>query len=181
MSSSTNPGEQPGGPKGERPAGGDRTEAIRPGADPTTPYPVQPPPQQQPHPQQGHPQQPYPQQGYPQQPSAQPPSPYTPYPQGPYGQPPVAPGYYRPPTPPNTSAIVLTVISGLLVITVYCCPIGAIPLVMGILGMAQQASDPEGARRNTMIGWIVLVGLTILALAVVIGIVAIAIGSESTA
>ena len=167
MSSSTNPGEQPGGPKGERPVGGDRTEAIRPGADPTTPYPVQPPPQQQPYPQQGYPQ--------------QPPSPYTPYPQGPYGQPPVAPGYYRPPTPPNTSAIVLTVVSGLLVITVYCCLIGAVPLVFGILGIAQQASDPEGARRNTMIGWIVLVGLTILALAVVIGITAIAIGSESTA
>lgn len=178
MSSSANPGEQPGDPKGERPAGGDRTEAIRPGADPTTPYPVQPPLQAQP-------QQPYPQQGspqpYPQQPYAQPPSPYTPYPQGPYGQPPFAPGYYRPPTPPNTSAIVLTVISGLLVMTVYCCPIGAIPLVLGVVGLAQQASDPENARRVTTIGWIVLVGLTILALAVVIGIVAFAATTESTA
>ncbi|WP_068251127.1 hypothetical protein [Janibacter corallicola] len=162
MSSSTNPGEQPGGPEGQN-AGGHHTEPIQPGADPTTPYPVQHPPQQA--------QQPYP----------QPPSPYTPYPQGPDGQPPVAPGYYRPPTPPNTSAIVLTVVSGLLVITVYCCPIGAIPLVLGVLGMAQQASDPESARRMTTIGWVVLIGLTILALAAIIAITAIAVGAESTA
>lgn len=170
MSSSTNPGGQPEDPKGANAPGGPHTEPIRPGADPTTPYPVQPPSQQAP-PQQAQPQQPYP----------QPPSPYSPYPQGPYGQSPVAPGYYRPPTPPNTSAIVLTVISGLLVITVYCCPIGAIPLVMGILGMAQQASDPEGARRNTMIGWIVLIGLTILALVALVAIIVIAVRSESTA
>lgn len=175
MSSNTNPGEQPGGPKGENAPRGPHTEPIRPGADPTTPYPVQPP-QQQPDPQQGYPQQPYPQQPY-----GQPPSPHTPYPQGPYGQPPFAPGYYRPPTPPNTSAIVLTVISGLLVITVYCCPIGAIPLVLGVVGIAQQASDPENARRVTTIGWIVLIGLTILALAAVIGLIMFSVAAESTA
>lgn len=98
---------------------------------------------------------------------------YGPPPGTPPGQlpPPGAPQYpahvpppliYPPPTPPNTSAIVLTVLSGVTILTGYCCIIGIGPLVFGILGITQQASDPQSAARMTKIGWALFAGLTLL-------------------
>ena len=71
---------------------------------------------------------------------------------------------YAPPSPPNTSAIVLTVVSGLTVATGYCCPIGVVPLILGILGLTNHTADPEGAARLTRIGWIVYAALLAIVL-----------------
>ena len=65
---------------------------------------------------------------------------------------------------PNTSAIVLTVDAGLTVVTGYCCPIGVVPLILGILGITNHTADPEGAARLTRIGWIVYAALTAIVL-----------------
>ena len=84
---------------------------------------------------------------------------------------PLPPPYAYPmgaPTPTNTSAIVLIVLSSLTIFTGYCCYIGIPGLVLGILGVTKQATDPEGAAKLTKIGWIsfgALIGLTLLAVA----------------
>ena len=96
---------------------------------------------------------------YPQQPSD--PSAYgaTPYQQPygstAYGQPPYAlpPAPYGAPPAKNTSAIVLTVVSGLALIA--CCNLLAIPsLILGIVGISKGPDDPQGAARVTRAGWI---------------------------
>lgn len=111
------------------------------------------------------------------QPTGRPPAPLSPQPPfpvagpGPTPGPGIPPYPYAPPPPPNTSAIVLTVLSGLAVVTGYCCVIGIGPLVLGILGITKNASDPEGAARLTKIGWIVFAALTLLAVLAVAGLV----------
>ncbi|KRE36028.1 hypothetical protein ASG73_15325 [Janibacter sp. Soil728] len=82
-------------------------------------------------------------------------------------------------TPTNTSAIVLIVLSSLSILTGYCCYIGIPGLVLGILGVTKQATDPEGAAKLTKIGWIsfgALIGLTVL---VVGGAILLAVLSEA--
>lgn len=86
---------------------------------------------------------------------------------------------YPPPTPPNSSAIVLTVLSGLTILTGYCCIIGIGPLVFGILGITQQVSDPEGAARMTKIGWALFAGMTLLVILGLVLFIVLAIASES--
>lgn len=80
-------------------------------------------------------------------------------------------GQYGNPTPANTSAIVLSVISGVLTISGVCCVVGLVPLIFGVLGITQNASDPEHARKMTRIGWIVLVLLSLLVVLAIIGAV----------
>ena len=91
-------------------------------------------------------------------PASLPPGAGMPPPYGPYGY---------PPAPPNTSAIVLTVVSGLTIMTGYCCVIGIAPLILGILGITKNSTDPEGAARLTKIGWIVFAALTVAVLLII--------------
>ena len=51
-------------------------------------------------------------------------------------------GNYTNPAPANTSAVVLTVVSGLLILSGVGCPVGAVPFIFGILGLTQNSSDP---------------------------------------
>ena len=86
-------------------------------------------------------------------------------PPGPYAP----PGQYAPP-PRNTSTIVLTVLSG--VATVLCCLLGVPSLVLGVLALTRQSTDPTSAARLTRSGWItfaVLLSLGVVAV-VVLGI-----------
>lgn len=111
----------------------------------------------------GIPQSPYQQTPYQQTPYQQagPPSPY------PYAAP---PSIYGAPQR-NTSALVLTIISG--VLAVFCCSVLTIPaLVFGIVGLTKQDSDPEGSRRMSRNGWIAFaigIGITVVA---VVGFIA---------
>ncbi|WP_338750099.1 hypothetical protein [Janibacter alittae] len=89
-------------------------------------------------------------------------------------------GQYGNPTPANTSAVVLSVISGVLTLSGICCLVGLIPLIFGILGITQNASDPEHAKKMTRIGWIVLVLLSLLVvLAIIVAIVFVTVGGPS--
>lgn len=86
-----------------------------------------------------------------------------------------APNPFGPPpatTQPNTSAIVLTVLSGMATLSVYCACIGLPPLIFGILGITKQSTDPEGAARMTKIGWIVFVVMSALTALAAIGLFA---------
>lgn len=77
----------------------------------------------------------------------------------------------------NTSALVLTIVSGLTtVITIgFCVGIVFVPaLVFGIIGLTKQSSDPESSRKMSRWGWIsfgVAIGLGVLA---IVGIVVLA-------
>ena len=120
-------------------------------------------------------------QGPPPPPYAQGPPPPA-YAQGPppvpYGQPPSAPAYQaygQQPygsgqhAPTNTSAIVLTVVSGL---SVFSCNILAIAsLVLGIVALTKNTTDHEGSRRLTKIGWIVFAAVWGVAILAIIGLI----------
>lgn len=106
-------------------------------------------------------------------PPTAPPSP-SPGPAGPGLPPPATPGrtspYATPPAgypsrPSNASAIVLSVLSGLMVLS--CCGVLLVPaLVFGILGITRQSTDPVGAASATRKGWIAFavgVGVTVVA------------------
>ena len=138
--------------------------------DPWTPVDQPPYPQQpqdtpygaNPYGQPGYVQQPYGSTAYGQSPYALPPGPYQP-PTGPY-QP------YGAPPAKNTSAVVLTVLSG--VATALCCLLGLPSLVFGIVALTRVSTDPAGSARMTRYGWItfgVLLGLGAVAL-VVLGV-----------
>jgi hypothetical protein len=117
---------------------------------PGTPGAPQAPYQQAPHQQGAY------QQGAYQQ--AGPPSPY------PYAAPPSAYGAPQ----RNTSALVLTIISG--VLAVFCCSVLTVPaLIFGIVGLTKQDTDPEGSRRASRNGWIAFsVGIAITVIGLVI-------------
>lgn len=92
----------------------------------------------------------------------------------------VPPPYLYPaPPPPNSSAIVLTVVSGFLTLTGLCCYISIIPLVFGILGLTKQASDPEGAKQMTKYGWISMAIITVVVVLGFAAFIALAIAAES--
>lgn len=102
-------------------------------------------------------------------PAALPPGSYAsgPYPPGPYTS---APEGYR--APSNASALVLTILSGVAVL--FCAGVFVIPaLVLGILGLTRQATDPEGSRRYSRWGWWAFgvgVVLTVIAVIAVVGL-----------
>ena len=62
------------------------------------------------------------------------------------------PAAYGAPPAQNTSALVLTILSG--IITVSCCVPGVVPLILGIMALSTNSTDPEASRRLTKWGWI---------------------------
>ena len=148
-------------PYGQQPGQGQSPYAA---PQPGQPSPYPPQPGQAPYP---------PQQAYGQQ---------QPYGQQPYwaqhGQPaPGTPGYYQNPaaSPSNTSGIVLVIISALA--TLSTCVIGIPSLVLGIMALNANATDPVGSRRKSRTGWIVFginVAVVVLLVAVFITIAVVA-------
>lgn len=166
-SAATSPGTGPGTPGAPGTAGG---SPAYPHGGPPPPAPYGSPPGQQ---AQGSSS--YPGYGY----QGQPYGSYQGQPgYGPsQGGPPAYPGYpgygYTPPGRPSTtnaSTIVLLVLSGLL--TASTCIMGLPSLVMSIIAITKQDNDPEGARRLTMWGWIVLAIMVVLGAIAIAGIIA---------
>lgn len=78
-----------------------------------------------------------------------------------YGQPSYATG--APSAPSNTSAIILTVVSGLATLTT--CVIGIPSLIFGIMALSANSTDPVGSRQKSRTGWIIFavnVGIVVL-------------------
>jgi hypothetical protein len=148
--SATTPGEQPTPPP-PPPLG--NPYAQQPAQAPGQPYGQQQP--SQPYGQQ--PGQPYGQQSPPQpygqeQPGAQYPA---------YGQQPYPTG---PKSEANASAIVLTIVSGIIMFST-CFTIGIPSLIFGIMGLTSNNADPEGSRKKAKTGWIIFavnVGVVVL-------------------
>ena len=115
---------------------------------------------------------PYGQTGYDQAPFGQ--APYgqlepaqTPYGQQPYGstaygQPPYAlpPGPYGPP-PKNGNALALTIVSA--IGTVLCCLLCLPSLILGIVALSKQSTDPQGSARLARWGSYALAGAAVIA------------------
>lgn len=80
-------------------------------------------------------------------------------------------GQYANPTPASPSTIALTIVSGVLTISGICCIVGIVPLILGVVAMTQNSSDPAQAAKLTRIGWIVLVLLSVLFVLAIIGAV----------
>ena len=80
-------------------------------------------------------------------------------------------GQYAKPNPTSTSTVVLTIISGILTLSGICCVVGLVPLILGVIALTQGSTDPGRAATLTRIGWVVLVGLTILVLLAIVGFV----------
>lgn len=98
-------------------------------------------------------------------------TPASPYgtPASPYGTPP--PAYYQSAAPQsNTSALVLTIVSA--IGTLSCClPLPA--LILGIMALTKQTSEPERSAQLAKYGWItfgVMVGLAVIAFIAFMGI-----------
>jgi len=151
---------------------GDATQPVATG-EPTRPFPAADPP---------FPQQPAAPSPYGQAPYVQPPygsAQYdqlgpveTPYGQQPYGstaygQPPYAlpPAPYGPP-PQNGSALALTIVSA--IATLMCCLFSLPALVLGIVALSKQSSDPQGSARLARWGWFALAGGAALAVIAVV-------------
>ena len=95
-----------------------------------------------------------------------------------HGQSPYASG----PALSNTSAIILTIVSGLTTVTT--CVIGIPSLIFGIMALTSNSSDPVGSRKKSRIGWIIFavnVGVVLLvAIIAAIGLVAFSGNGTST-
>jgi hypothetical protein len=116
-----------------------------PAPEAAQPYPV--PQQPAPHAYQQAYQQPYQQPTGAAYPYGQAPPPAA----GPYGY--GAPPAYATGTSTNSSALTLTILSGISVM--FCGGLTLIPsLVFGILGLSKQGSDPAGSAKMTRWGWI---------------------------
>jgi hypothetical protein len=161
-------------------------------ADPTAPIPAPPPPPGATAPQsdepaanpQASPPPPPPMSNpYAQQPPAQPygqPQPGQQYPaySQPYGQPQPGqqyPAYSQQPyatgphTEPNASAIVLTILSGIVMLST-CFIIGIPSLIFGIMALTSNSTDPVRSRKKAKTGWIVFaVNFGVVVLLVVAG------------
>ncbi len=132
------------------------------GAPPATPSQVPPPPSA-PY---GTPPpvNPYPTSG--QSPYGQPQAPYG-DPNAPYGAPPQA--YYQQlPSQSNTSALVLTIISGL---GMFCCGLSVVSLVLGIIALVKQSTDPVQSAKLAKWGWIAFAVTAVLGVLLVVGYV----------
>jgi hypothetical protein len=106
------------------------------------------------------------------------------YPAQPYGQQPPTYGqqYYAtgaPSAPSNTSAIILTIVSGLATVTT--CVIGIPSLIFGIMALTSNTTDPVGSRKKAKTGWIIFaVNAGVIALAVVAIVAFVVAGTSST-
>ena len=95
-----------------------------------------------------------------------------------YGQQSYATG--APTAPSNTSAIVLTIVSGLATLTT--CVIGIPSLIFGIMALTSNSTDPVGSRKKSRTGWIIFAvnaGVVIL-LAVAAIVIFVVAGTSST-
>ena len=164
-------------------------------ADPTAPIPAPPPPPPPPgaavpqsdepaaNPQANPPPPPPMSNPYAQQQPAQPygqPQPGQQYPaySQPYGQPQPGqqyPAYSQQPyatgphTEPNASAIVLTILSGIVMLST-CFLIGIPSLIFGIMALTSNSTDPVRSRKKAKTGWIVFaVNFGVVVLLVVAG------------
>lgn len=93
------------------------------------------------------------------------------------------PGYPYPPRPgPSGSTIALTIVAALLTMSCYFTIAGLPSLVMAILALVRNDQDPEGARRLTRNGWIVMgvVSVVILILIVVFAAVLFSVSATET-
>lgn len=146
-------------PDSDSPAESAQPESgTTPAADPSSTVPPPPPagaPYGTPPPPSGG--APYPQQGQ---------TPYGSAPSGnqnpPYGTPP--PAYYaQAPSQSNTSALVLTILSGIGVFA--CCGVTIVSLILGIIAITKQSTDPEQSAKLAKWGWIAFaVGLVLAVL-----------------
>ena len=94
---------------------------------------------------------------------AQPGQPYPAYGQQPYGT--------GAPAATNTSAIVLTILSGVSI--VFGNLLAVASLVFGIMALTSNSTDPFGSRKKTKTGWIIFVVVWVVAFVVlVIGVIA---------
>ncbi len=173
--------------------------ASPPPAPPTQPLPSGPPvtpPSPYPAPDAGRapdPWAPVDQPPYPQQPQGSSPHDSSPYGSPPYGQPgypqqpygstpyglppyPAPPSPYGAPPPANT-ALALTIVSA--IATLLCCLFCLPSLIIGIVALSKQATDPHGAARLTRWGWIVLGIMAVVA--VVVGVTFIGLGAAAGA
>jgi hypothetical protein len=117
-----------------------------------------------------------------------PPDPYgQPAGQGQYGQPQYGgqyPAYGQSPyatgAPSNTSAIILTIVSGVSMLsTVFL--VGIPSLIFGILALSSNSTDPVGSRKKSKTGWIIYAVNAALAVVIIIVVViAIVISATST-
>ena len=118
----------------------------------------------------------------------------------PYAQQPPAPPYaQQPPAPPypaygqqyyatgattapsNTSAIVLTIVSGVSMLS-SAFFVGIPSLIFGIMALTSNSTDPVGSRKKAKTGWIIYaVNAGIVVLLVVAGIAFLVIGGASSA
>jgi hypothetical protein len=106
-----------------------------------------------------------------------------------YGQPagyPPAPGYgappgygYPPPAPTPTSAIVLVVLSGLATATCWGALAGLPGLILGIIALTGNSTDPERSRRMTRIGWITFGSVSLFTVLAVAAFIVIAVTADS--
>lgn len=87
------------------------------------------------------------------------------YPAPPYGQQYYAAG--APAVPSNTSAVVLTIVSGVSMLgTAFL--VGIPSLIFGIMALTSNTTDPVGSRKKSRIGWIIFaVNVSILILLIV--------------
>ncbi|HHU09628.1 MAG TPA: hypothetical protein GXZ60_06390 [Intrasporangiaceae bacterium] len=86
----------------------------------------------------------------------------------PYGTPP--PAYYQTQAPQsNTSALVLTIISGIGVFA--CCAVTIIPLILGVVALAKQTTEPEQSAKFAKWGWISFAITIVLAILAVIAVI----------
>lgn len=152
----------------DRPDEGEYSDPTAPAPDPQWTQPLDgtpPPPPLAPHhgqesPPYGAPPpgpSPYPQPEAPQDPYAQPapyaPSGAAPYgdPSSPYGAPPAA-YYQQAPSQQNTSALVLTILSGIGVFS--CCGVTIPALIFGIVALVKQSTEPVQSAKLAKWGWI---------------------------
>jgi hypothetical protein len=104
--------------------------------------------------------------------------PVQPYGQQPYGQ---SPGpqyggygqqsYSNGPPQTNSSAIVLTVVSAVTMLST--CVIGIPSLIFGIMALTSNSTDPAGSRKKAKTGWIIFaVNVGVVVLLAVVAVIA---------
>jgi hypothetical protein len=92
-----------------------------------------------------------------------------------YGQSPYATG-----APSNTSAIILTIVSGVSMLSSLFL-VGIPSLVFGIMALTSNSTDPVGSRKKAKTGWIIFaVNAALAALIVIIGVIALVIVGTNT-
>jgi len=173
--------------EGDQPAAGPDSPAAQPappaGPPESNPYAQQPPvqPYGEPQPGQLQPGQQYPAYGQPQPGQPQPGQQYAAYGQPQPGQPHPQPGQQYPAygqpystgstTETNGSAIVLTILSGIIMLST-CFLIGIPSLIFGIMALSSNSTDPTGSRKKTKTGWIIFaINFAVVVLLAVAGFV----------